>query len=203
MFALGALLLFIGMLLILSTAILLPLYLKGALLFSAGTAGVILLPGSAMNALLSPIVGKWFDRIGARTLLPLGFCLTVISSVIFVMTISADASVWQIIVPCLLLFVGISMIIMPSQTNGLNQLPRELYADGSAVMSTLQQIAGATGTAFAVTFMVDGQHQFLDKFPAAAPEEILAGGTKYAFIFIAAFAAIGFVSSLFVKRVRV
>lgn len=38
------------MLLILSTAILLPMYLKGSLLFSATVAGLILLPGSAMNA---------------------------------------------------------------------------------------------------------------------------------------------------------
>ncbi|TKI72341.1 multidrug efflux MFS transporter [Lysinibacillus mangiferihumi] len=37
-------------------------------------------------------------------------------------------------------------------------MPRELYADGAAVMSTLQQIAGGTGTAFTITLMVSGQN---------------------------------------------
>ena len=54
---------------------------------------------------------------------------------------------------------------MPAQTNGLNELPRELYADGAAVMNTLQQIAGATGTALAITLMVSGQNSFLASFP--------------------------------------
>ena len=66
MFTLGALLVFLVILCILSTGILLPLYLKGALLFSSVIAGLILLPGNAVNLLLSPVVGSLFDRYGAR-----------------------------------------------------------------------------------------------------------------------------------------
>lgn len=203
MFTLGTILLFIGMLLILSTAILLPMYIKGALMISAAMAGIILLPGSAMNALMSPFVGRLFDVFGAKKFLPFGFLLAVISSVLFVLTISVDTPVWLVIVACIILFSGISMIIMPAQTNGLNQLPREMYADGAAVMNTLQQIAGATGTALAITFMVSGQNRYMDKFPASSPAEMLAAGTQHAFFFIAAIAIIGFILSLFVKRVRV
>lgn len=203
MFTLGTLLLFIGMFLILSTAILMPLYLKGSLLFSAAMAGLILLPGSAMNAVLSPVIGKLFDQFGARKFLPLGFFLTVISSVLFFLTIAIETPVWQIVVLFTILFVGISMIIMPAQTNGLNQLPRELYADGAAVMNTLQQIAGATGTALAITLMVSGQNLLLKSSPRSTTAELLAAGTKHAFFFIAVFAVIGFIASLFVKRVRV
>lgn len=203
MFTLGTLLLFIGMFLILSTAILMPLYLKGSLLFSAAMAGLILLPGSAMNAVLSPVIGKLFDQFGARKFLPLGFFLTVISSVLFFLTIAVETPVWQIVVLFTILFVGISMIIMPAQTNGLNQLPRGLYADGAAVMNTLQQIAGATGTALAITLMVSGQNLLLKSSPRSTTAELLAAGTKHAFFFIAVFAIIGFIASLFVKRVRV
>lgn len=95
------------------------------------------------------------------------------------------------------------MIIMPAQTNGLNQLPRALYADGAAVMNTLQQIAGATGTAFAITLMISGQNRSMNKFPGYTAAELLAAGTKYAFFFIAAISITGFILSLFVKRVRV
>lgn len=203
MFTLGTLLLFSGMLLILSTAILLPMYLKGSLLFSATVAGLILLPGSAMNAILSPVVGKLFDQFGAKKFLPLGFLLTFSASLLFIFTISAHTPVWQIILANTIFFIGISMIIMPAQTNGLNQLPRELYADGAAVMSTLQQIAGGTGTALAITLMVSGQNKHMEHFQNASLLELIAEGTKYAFNFIAAIALIGFVLSFFVNGKRV
>ncbi|OTX33900.1 MFS transporter [Bacillus thuringiensis serovar shandongiensis] len=202
MFTLGTLLLFSGMVLILSSAILLPMYLKGSLLFSATVAGLILLPGSAMNAIFSPVVGKLFDQFGAKKFLPFGFLLTVISSVFFVFTISVDTPVWQVILSHTIFFIGISMIIMPSQTNGLNQLPRELYADGAAVMSTLQQIAGGIGTALAITLMVSGQSRHTEKFSSATSVELIAEGTKYAYLFIVVISLIGLVLSFFVNRVH-
>lgn len=203
MFTLGTVLLFIGMFLILSTAILLPLYLRNSLLVSAAVAGLVLLPGSAVNAALSPLIGMLSDRFGVRVILPIGFLFTAVSSVLFVLILSAETPIWQIVIAFLIFFVGIAMIIMPAQTIGLNQLPRELYADGSAVMNTLQQIAGATGTALAITLMITGQNMLLKVAPSTSAADLMAAGTKYAFYFIAASAIIGFVASLFVKRVRV
>lgn len=203
MFTLGIIQLFIGMLLILSTAILLPLYLKGSLLFSAAIAGLILLPGSALNAALAPFVGKNFNKLGAKKLLPIGFTLTFIGSILFVLTVTSDAPVWQIIGSNMVFFAGIAFIIMPAQTNGLNQLPRNLYSDGSAVMNTLQQIAGAAGTAVAVTLMIQGQKAYLSEYPSAALGESLAAGTNYAFYFIAGIALIGLISTFFVKKVEI
>ncbi|MFB9219367.1 DHA2 family efflux MFS transporter permease subunit [Kurthia sibirica] len=200
MFSLGTAQLFLGMVLILANAILLPLYLKGALFYSAAIAGLILLPGSALNAILSPVIGRAFDKIGAKKLVPAGFILIVIGSLLFVTTLSADVAIWKIIIANMFYFAGVSMIIMPAQTNGLNQLPRTMYTDGAAVMNTLQQIAGAAGTAIAITLMIQGQKYFMIDNPSAVAQEILAAGTKYAFYFITAVAVVGFISALFIKR---
>ncbi|GGP14919.1 MDR family MFS transporter [Oceanobacillus neutriphilus] len=203
MFTLGTVLLFLGMLVILSTGILLPMYLKGALLFSAAMAGLMLLPGNVLNALMSPIVGSLFDKFGAKKFLILGFFLVFVANLSFVLTITATTPIWQVVTAYMILFLGISMIIMPAQTNGLNQLPRNLYADGSAVMNTLQQIAGSIGTVIAITLMVSGQNLFVDKFPESTSEELLAAGTKYTFVFIMTFALIGLFFSLFVKKKQI
>ncbi|MGE7946251.1 hypothetical protein [Lysinibacillus sp. NPDC093688] len=48
----------------------------------------------------------------------------------------------------MIFYVGVSTTIIPAQTNSLNDLPKQLYSHGSAVMNTLQQIAGAAGTQF-------------------------------------------------------
>ena len=45
------------------------------------------------------------------------------------------------------------MVFMPVSTNGLNQLPRRLYPHGTAMNNTLNQVAGAIGTALMVTLM--------------------------------------------------
>ncbi len=41
-------------------------------------------------------------------------------------------------------------------TTSLASLPDELYSHGSAILNTLQQLAGAAGTAFLMTFLTRG-----------------------------------------------
>ncbi|MBS4197923.1 DHA2 family efflux MFS transporter permease subunit [Lederbergia citri] len=200
MFTLGTLMMFLGIIIILSSAILLPLYLKGALLFSAAVAGLLLLPGNAVNVILSPIVGSLFDKKGPRILVILGSIIIVIGNLIFASTISATTPTWQIIVAFIVLFFGLTMVMMPSQTNGLNQLPRKLYADGSAAMNTLNQVAGAAGTAIAITVFTAGQSGYLIDFPDAPQQEVLAAGVKYAFYFTTGISIVGLICSFFVKK---
>ena len=160
MFTLGTAMMFLSILVILSTGILLPMYLKGSLLFSAAVAGLLLLPGNAVNVIMSPIVGTLFDKIGPKKLAVTGSIIVLIGNIIFLTSISATTPAWQIIVAFMVLFFGLTMVTIPAQTNGLNALPRELYADGSAAMNTLNQVAGAAGTAIAITLFTAGQTSF-------------------------------------------
>ena len=55
------------------------------------------------------------------------------------------------IVTCHIVFeIGLGLLFTPLFTFGLGDLPRSLYPDGSAIMNTLQQVAGAVGTALFV-----------------------------------------------------
>jgi DHA2 family lincomycin resistance protein-like MFS transporter len=105
------------------------------------------------------------------------------------------------------MMIGISMIMMPAQTNGLNQLPPEYYPHGTAIMNTLQQVSGAIGTAVAVSILSAGQTRFLSNVTnPESPENQLAGftsGVQNAFVFALVLAVIGLVISFFVKRVKV
>jgi MFS transporter, DHA2 family, lincomycin resistance protein len=200
MFTLGTLTMFLGILIILSSGILLPLYLKGALLFSAAMAGLLLLPGNAVNFILSPIVGALFEKIGPRRFGILGFIFVLIGNIVFVSTLSSQTPAWQIVVAFMILFFGLSMVMMPAQTNAMNQLPREFYADGSAAMNTLNQVAGAAGTAIAITLFTSGQNSFAMEYPDASQQEILAAGVKCAFYLTTGISVVGLISSFFIKR---
>lgn len=200
MFSLGTAMMFLSILVILSTGILLPMYLKGSLLFSAAVAGLLLLPGNAVNVIMSPIVGTLFDKVGPKKLAITGSIIVLIGNIIFVTSISATTPAWQIIVAFMVLFFGLTMVTIPAQTNGLNALPRELYADGSAAMNTLNQVAGAAGTAIAITLLTAGSTSFAGATPGAGEGEILAAGVKYAFMFVTGISVITLICSLFMKK---
>lgn len=202
MFSLGTALMFITLFVILSVAILIPIYLKSVLAYTSIAAGLLMLPANLLNIIMAPIVGSNFDKIGARVFTRIGFTLITIGAIAFLIIISATTPVWQVIFCLCILFLGISMTIMPSQTNAMNQLPPQLYADGSAAMNTLTQVAGAAGTAIAITLFTAGQNNFIAEFGAANPLEFLANGIHYAFYAVLAAAILGLIGSVFIKNSR-
>jgi DHA2 family lincomycin resistance protein-like MFS transporter len=206
MFVVGTLMVFICMMVILSSMLVLPMYLISGLGLSALTAGLIMLPGGLLNGIMSPIMGSLFDKFGPKWLVIPG--LVIVAAVLwFFSGITTASTIALIIVLHSCLMIGISMVWMPAQTNGLNQLPPELYPDGTAIMNTLQQVAGAIGTAVAVSIMTAGMSSFMNGVadptdPANAPLAMTAGISD-AFIFAMIVAIVGLIVAFFIKRVHV
>ena len=48
---------------------------------------------------------------------------------------------------------GMSMVMMPIMTNGLNELPSRMNPHGTALNNTLSQVSGAIGSAVMITIM--------------------------------------------------
>lgn len=182
MFTLGVVLMVATMFMILSVAILVPMFLKTVLGFAAITAGLCMLPGNILNIIMSPVVGTNFDKVGAKIFTRIGFTMILVSMIIFLTTISATTATWIVIVNLCIFFVGVSMTIMPAQTNAMNSLPPQMFADGSAALNTLTQIAGASGTAIAITMFTIGQKNYIEQYGDANPAEFLAHGVHTALI---------------------
>lgn len=135
MFILGVIMVFICMMVILSSMLLLPMYLQGGLVLTAFASGLVLLPGGILNGFMSPVTGRLFDKYGPKWLVIPGFVIVTVVLWFFSNVTTASTAVLIIILHTCLM-IGISMIMMPAQTNGLNQLPREFYPDGTAIMNT-------------------------------------------------------------------
>lgn len=200
MFNLGAAMVFLVILCILGTGIILPIYIKGALFFSSIMAGLILLPGNAINLVLSPIIGKLFDKLGAKLFGTLGFVILLISMFIFALTISIATPIWVIILTFIVMFVGVTMIMMPAQTNALNQLPKELYPNGSATITTLIQIGGSAGTTIAITIYTLSMKSVSGGTTQLSEPSLIAYGAEHTFWYLAVLTFIGLICSLFVKK---
>lgn len=130
--------------------ILLPIYLQKGRGFTVLEAGLLLMPGALVNALMSPVTGKLYDRIGAKPLFIVGLVL-IIPSMWAVTDLSASTAYLYLMVRTIILRIGLSFITMPLSTAALNALPKPLGTHGTAVNNTVRQIAGAIGTAVVIT----------------------------------------------------
>lgn len=206
MFTVGVVLIFLCMMMLLASMMILPMYLQQGLAVTALTAGLMMLPGSLLNGFLSPVMGRLFDKFGPKWLVITG--LAIIAGVLSVYTGLHPATPLGVIIGMhVLMMVGISMVMMPAQTNGLNQLTPEYYPHGTAIMNTLQQVSGAIGTAVAVSILSAGRTRYLSgAINPDSPESKLAGftsGVQSAFVFTLVLCLIGLVLAFFMKRVKV
>ena len=152
MFRLSLALLCIAMAALFSMIILLPLYLQNIRGLGTLQTGLLLLPGGLLMGLLGPIVGRLFDRFGPRVLTVPGACGLVLCTLGFSRA-EVDTPVILLLGLHVLFSAGLAFLLTPSFTTGLNPLPPSLYSHGSAILTTLQQVAGAAGTALLVTVL--------------------------------------------------
>lgn len=162
-----------------ASELILPIFMQGSMMLTAATAGLILLPGSILNGLLSPVMGHLFDRFGPR-LLMIPATIILAGTMFTLSKITANTPIWVIVVSYILLMVSVSATMMPVETNGLNQLPKKLYPHGTAVLTTLQPVAGAIGISIFISIMNARQLSYLEKAanpkdPATINDAIVAG----------------------------
>ena len=183
MFTVSVLLLVVAMIALFGAVILLPLYLQEIRGLTSLETGLTLLPGGLAMGLLGPFIGRLFDKVGPLPLTVTGSSLLVLALFQFSL-LDAGTPVGWIIALHVGLSLGLALIFTPAFTTGLNPLPPHLYSHGSAIMSTLQQVAGAAGTALLVSIyavvsagsgMVAGMHAaFLTASVIAVAAVVLA-----------------------------
>lgn len=203
MFTLSVLLTMAMMMALFAAAILLPIYLQNVHLFSPLQTGLLLLPGGVLMGLASPWVGRIFDKHGPRLLVLVG--TFIMAAMIWQFTtLTADSSVIKILTLHIIFSAGLAMLFTPIFATGLNELPRYLHSHGSAIVSTLQQVAGAVGTALLVTIMSVRSATYLQSITTDITAEIqrdaLTVGLHTSFWVATAIALLALLLSLFIRR---
>ncbi|MCL5115908.1 MAG: DHA2 family efflux MFS transporter permease subunit [Firmicutes bacterium] len=190
-----------------SSMLLLPLYLQNVRGFSPLASGLLVMPGAIAMGIMSPISGRIFDKVGGRWLGIVGSVFLAATMVRFA-HLSVSTSYGSLMVAYVFMMLGMSLIMMPVMTSGLNRLPPDLYPHGTAVSNTLQQVAGAVGTALLVTIMTDGAKSWMTSHlrdaatanSAALIQQASIHGMDRAFMAGAFFAFLSLALSFFVQR---
>ncbi|SEU09017.1 MFS transporter, DHA2 family, lincomycin resistance protein [Paenibacillus sp. NFR01] len=201
MFTLVTVMMLVLMMTLFSTMILLPLFLQTALMMTAFKAGLTLMPGGIVNGIMAPVSGKLFDKFGPRVLVIPGLILVLLAVWLFT-GISVETTTAHVVTLHIILLIGISLVMMPAQTTGLNQLPRHLYPHGTAILNTLQQVSGAIGTALFISIMSSGTKDYLATATNPNPAEGLVAGLHDAFVVALCIGFLALVLGFFIKRVQ-
>ena len=130
---------------IFATNIIMPLFLQKAVGKKALSASLVLFPAIMCSCILSPIVGKIYDKKGIKTILPLGFLLIFVFLIIQVL-IKDNSSLILKSILFIPIIGGSAFIIGPVQSFALSFLKREENPHGVTVISTGFQIAGCIGS---------------------------------------------------------
>ncbi|MGG3561562.1 MFS transporter [Neobacillus rhizosphaerae] len=181
----------------LSMLVILLMYMQMALLIAAFTTGLILLPGSLLNCILAPVIGRLFDVYGPKAVITPGTILVAIGYVCY-SQFGTGTALWMIVVTHIVTMLGIGAVLASVQTNTLNSLSRQYYPDGIALTQTIQLVAGAIGIAVMVSILSAKQNGYLATV-ANEPTQAAATGSSLVFKISLVLAVINVVLSFFIK----
>lgn len=168
---------FIFQMAVLSLAFTLPNYLQLVNHRTPSLSGMITFPGAILGACLAPFGGKILDKLGARKPILTGTSFSFIALLLFNL-FASRLNFLLMTVFYLIFMAGIGLGFGNIMTSALKQLSLLERADGNALLTTLQQFAGAVGTSSAAAFIAQSQ-AIIDQ-PAAA----LTTGSQKVFIFL-------------------
>lgn len=173
-----------------------PQELQRGLGLSTSMAGMLMLAGGIINAICSFATGRMYDKVGARPLVRAGAVVAIIGSVLF-LVIGVTTAPAFFVLAHVVFMIGIPLMqqsAQSAQSAALKGLPRELAADGSTILNTMQQVCGAIGTAAATCLLGMGS--------GASEAQSFVAGSRYGYVFGLVLVVIVFMFSFFLKEGR-
>jgi EmrB/QacA subfamily drug resistance transporter len=195
-FSLAIILIFINMMLLLSTETILPMFAQDALGTSAFLSGFLLVPGTIILSIITFVSGNLYDRYGGKRIATIGFACTAISLGL-INTVGMDDSPYWIMAYFCLFMTGFGLTLMPLVTVSMSELGKADIPHGSAIVNTVRQFAMAFGIIILTSII---------SITVAVMEAPYATstywGTSYALIVMAGLAVLGFILTLRLKETR-
>lgn len=139
-------------------SLVIPIYAQYTLHASAFISGAILLPGTLVGAVMSPLAGALADRVGFAVPVIGGSCLLTLGAAGFFFG-QAQLTVLKMTLLFIVLRAGFNMAFANTISNASTHVALQNTADVSSLFNMLQQLAGATGVVFLASLMALFENQ--------------------------------------------
>lgn len=157
----------------LGLSFLLPNYIQLVNGNTALTAGLIVLPGAALGAIVGPFSGQLYDSVGAKLPLRLGSVLVLIG-VLGMSVMGHTLSNLAILAWYIFFMAGMGIHYGNLMTNGLRTIDQTANSDGNAIFNTTQQFMAALGTSMSAAIVAAAQAKATNQTAATATGSVHA-----------------------------
>ncbi|HLU56172.1 MAG TPA: DHA2 family efflux MFS transporter permease subunit [Pseudonocardia sp.] len=141
-----------------ATLFYIPVYLQSARGLGAFEAGLLLMPQAFVMAVLMPIAGQLYDRVGARIPAVAGLLIMTLAGYLM-QNLTPVTSQGEIVGLLCLRALGTGLCMMPIMTNGISAVPPAIVGSASAFNNVVQRVSSALGLAALTAFMTIQQAQ--------------------------------------------
>ena len=182
-------------LVMMGSSVVMPLYVQSVMGYSAVVSGLVTLPGSLATAVISPLAGKMYDKMGIKRLFVIGSAALIISN-IGMTFLTLDTPLWTAAALNVIRNLSIGSLMMPLLTWGTSNVELKKVADASSMLTSFRTIAGSVGSAVFVGIMT----VVSESSAAAYGDRALIHGMNISFLWMAAGALILLLISIFGVR---
>jgi DHA2 family multidrug resistance protein len=134
---------------------LLPLFLQNLLGYTALKSGLAMMPRSLAMAVIMPIGGRFYNRLGPRILVGAGLVVTGMSF-LFLSHLTTDVGYWDIFWPQVMQGVGFSLIFVALSTAALSTIAKPQVTAATGLYNVSRQVFGSIGIAIAAAQLTTG-----------------------------------------------
>lgn len=134
---------------------LLPLFLQNLLGYSALDSGIAMMPRSLAMAVIMPIGGRFYNRLGPRLLVGSGLAITGVSFYLL-SHLTSQIDAWDIFWPQVMQGVGFSLIFVALSTAALATIAKPQVTAATGLYNVSRQVFGSIGIAIAATQLTSG-----------------------------------------------
>ena len=139
-------------------SLVIPVYMQYVLHSSAMVAGLVLLPGSAIGAIIAPLGGRWADQQGYAKPVITGSALLVIGASCFIL-FQSRLTALTVAIFFLILRIGFNLSFSCTISNASMLVKQENSSDVNSVFNMVQQFAGSMGTGLLASLVAYFQNQ--------------------------------------------
>src|SRR5690606_10476050 len=112
--------------------------------------------------------------------------------------VGVDTPVWAVVAGHVVLSIGLAFTFTPLFTSSMSSVPAPLYSHASAILGSVQQVAGAAGIALFVAVM--SLRSAASAAQGMAGVDALAAGIRAGFLCGAIISLLMVVAAVFVRR---
>ncbi len=162
--------------------------------YSPLSAGLRVLPWTAMPLIVAPIAGALSDRIGGRMLMATGIAMQSIALVMLAALASPTVAYSDLIGPFMIAGIGMGLFFAPVANVVLGSVRPEEEGQASGANNAIRELGGVLGVSvLATVFAQYGSYQ--------SPQSYVDGLTPAVYVG-AGIAALGAIAALFIRRTR-